>query len=332
MTVTGIKDGRFAAATVYPRAAVGKSDVSPGASRFITRPKALKPGDTVGIAAPAGPVGRVALESGIRVLASMGFNIVLPDGLFSKHHYLAGDDHHRAAQLIRLFTDPAIDGIVCARGGYGTLRLLPLLDPAVLSAHPTSFVGFSDITALLCFLTDRCAMAAFHGPTVTTLGMGSADTKDRFFRVLTEKTPPERVAAACRTLVPGKASGRFYCGNLTLFCHLTGTPFQPDLRGAILLVEDRNEAPYRIDRLLTQMRLAGCFEGLAGLALGCFSQCGSEDEIAGIVLDRLGDLGFPICAGFGVGHEPDNATVPVGIAAHLDADAGTLVFTEPALC
>lgn len=298
----------------------------------MIRPHALKPGDTLGIAAPAGPVDRSALDAGIHALKSMGFNILLPDEIFSRSHYLAGPDQLRAKQLSRLFTDPDVDGIICARGGYGAMRILTLLDAAMLADHPKPFVGFSDITVLLHFLANYCGIVAFHGPTVTTLGSGDIETRDRFLQALTKKEPIRLSAKFPRLITPGQANGRFFCGNLTLFCHLAGTAFQPDFNGAIVLVEDQGEAPYRIDRMLTQMRLAGYFDHLAGLALGHFSRCGSENEIMRIVADRLGGLGIPICGGFGVGHEPDNATLPVGITVNLNADAGTLLFSEPALC
>ncbi|WP_162459166.1 S66 peptidase family protein [Desulfosarcina ovata] len=295
------------------------------------RPKVLKPGDTFGIAAPASPFDKEAFEAGSQVLRAMGFKLVVPPDIFDRDGYLAGTDRRRADQLMRLFSDPGIDGIISARGGYGAMRILTLLDAAVIARTPKPFVGFSDITVLLDFLTRRCGMVAFHGPTVTTLGHGDPATHERFLSALTTRAPIRLPAEPPRVLSPGRASGRFCCGNLTLFCHLLGTPFQPDFNAAILLVEDRGEAPYRIDRMLTQMRLAGCFDNLAGLALGTFSQCGSNTEVDRIVTDRLGDLDIPILGGFPVGHEGTNTTLPVGIAAVLDTASGTLAFGSPAL-
>ena len=175
-------------------------------------------------------------------------------------------------------------------------------------------------------------MAAFHGPTVTTLGSGDTETQDHFRMALTEPSPIVLAPSPGHVIKPGQASGPFYCGNLTLFCHLTGTPFEPDLSGAVLLIEDQGEAPYRLDRMLTQMRQAGCFDSLAGLALGTFTNCGSTDEVHRIVADRLGDLSIPILAGFAVGHAGVNRTLPVGIPVHLDTDAASLTFAAPALC
>jgi muramoyltetrapeptide carboxypeptidase len=294
-------------------------------------PRALKTGDTIGIAAPASPFNGQSFDAGLRILESMGFNPVLPEGLFEKNGFLAGTDRHRADLLTRLFTDPAIDGIICARGGYGSMRILPLLDADVLAKHPKVFVGFSDITSLIGFLVQRCGMTVFHGPSVTTLGDGNPQTRERLLAALTRAEPLTLTAEAGETMRSGRAEGPFFCGNLTILCHLTGTPFQPDLNGRILFIEDRGEAPYRIDRMLTQMRMAGCFQDLAGLALGAFTDCGSPRQIHAIVAERLSGLDIPILAGFDVGHEGVNLTLPVGITARLDTAAKTLYFLDSAV-
>ena len=294
-------------------------------------PRALKPGDTLGIVAPASPFDRDLFDAGLRVLESMNFNLVIPEAIFDQNGYLAGADQHRADLLNDLFADSDIDGIICARGGYGATRILPLLDVDAIACHPKVFVGFSDITVLLDFLVQRCRMVAFHGPTVTTLGKADPSTRDRLLLALSKPAPLSLTSASNQVIQSGITAGRFFCGNLTLFCHLTGTPFQPDFSGGILLIEDQGEAPYRIDRMLTQMMQAGCFDGLAGLALGAFTDCGSADEVHRIVADRLGGLNFPILAGFDVGHETVNMTLPVGLPVQLDTDSGTLTFAGPAV-
>jgi muramoyltetrapeptide carboxypeptidase len=289
-------------------------------------PVALKIGDTLGVVAPASPFDRNSFLLGTRVLESMGFNLVISEDIFEKSGYMAGSDRRRANLLNRLFADPEIDGVICARGGYGAMRILPLLDAKTISKNPKVFVGFSDITVLLSFMVDRCHLVAFHGPTVTTLGDGDRLTRDRLLRALTRSTPLSLVAASGRVIQAGHTEGRFLCGNLTLFCHLTGTPFQPDYNGCVLMIEDQGEAPYRIDRMLTQMMFAGCFDRLAGLVLGTFRNCGSTEEIHRIVADRLGCLNIPILAGFDVGHECVNLTLPVGLPVQLDTGNGTLTF------
>lgn len=298
----------------------------------MTLPRALKPGATLGIIAPASPFDRPSFDAGYRALAAMGFKLIAEDLIFQKQGYLAGSDQARADLLNRMFADSDIDGIVCARGGYGTMRILPLLDVDTLSRHAKVFVGFSDITVLLSFLVERCQMIAFHGPTVTTLGNGDPLTRRRFLGALSAPEPLTLEAVNPQVIKAGSAAGRLYCGNLTLFCHLTGTPFQPDFSGSILLIEDQGEAPYRIDRMLTQMTLAGCFDGLAGLALGSFTNCGSDAAVRRIVADRMGALNIPVLAGFEVGHEAVNMTLPVGVPVHLDTDSKTLTFIEPAVC
>lgn len=261
----------------------------------------------------------------------MGFGLVVPEDIYRTDGYLAGADRLRAEMIHRMFADSAIDGIICARGGYGAMRILPLLDAELIKKHPKVFVGFSDITVLLAFFVEYCAMAAFHGPTVTTLGSADSETQKHFYSVLTDRAIITIAAGRGQAIRSGRASGPFYCGNLTLFSHLIGTPWFPDLDGAVLLIEDQGEAPYRIDRMLTQLRLAGCVDGIAGLALGNFNDCGPAEQIHRIVADILGDLNIPILAGFAVGHQGVNQTLPVGVPVQLDTDADRLTFVEPAL-
>jgi muramoyltetrapeptide carboxypeptidase len=211
------------------------------------------------------------------------------------------------------------------------MRILPLLDEDTIACHPKAFIGFSDITVLLGYLVQRCRMVAFHGPTVTTLANADRLTRDRLLTALTDPAALSLSTASNHVIQSGNATGRLHCGNLTVLCHLTGTPFQPDFSGGILLIEDRGEAPYRIDRMLTQMMLAGRFDGLAGLALGIFTDCGSTEAVHRIVADRLGGLNIPILAGFDVGHAPVNMTLPVGLPARLDTYAGTLTVAGPAV-
>ncbi|PID39405.1 MAG: LD-carboxypeptidase [Proteobacteria bacterium] len=295
------------------------------------RPRALKPGDTLGVVAPASPFDEKSFGAGVKVLESMGFNLHIAEDLFRRNGYLAGTDEGRADRLHRLFTDPAIDGIICARGGYGAMRILPLLDANLIARHPKAFIGFSDITALLTFLVKDCGMTTFHGPTVTTLGDADRSSRDHFYEVLTQAGPLTLISDRPRELCGGSATGMLLAGNLTLLCHLTGTPFQPDLNGCILLIEDRGEAAYRIDRMLTHMLLAGYFDGLAGVVLGSFSDCGGEEAVFRIVTDRLGKLNVPIVAGFDVGHTRSNRCLPVGEVVRLDARTGTLRFCRPAM-
>ncbi|MBI9087463.1 MAG: LD-carboxypeptidase [Desulfobacterales bacterium] len=296
----------------------------------IIRPRRLLPGGTIGIAAPASPFDQVLFGQGMAVMESRGYQTRCPDGVYARERYFAGGDRQRAELLGQLFTDPEVGAIICARGGFGSMRTLAHLDFDRIGQHPKVLVGFSDITALLNVLGDRCGLVGFHGPVVTSLAETEARTVGSFFDAIASERLVDMVAPDGRTLVPGSVTAPLAGGNLTTLCHLTGTPFSPAFAGKILLLEDINEAPYRIDRMLSQMRMAGCFDDVAGLVLGAFSGCGSEDDLSAIVEDIFGPMAVPILSGLEVGHGPVNLTVPIGLTATLDADGKRLFFHEPA--
>ncbi|MBW2245849.1 MAG: LD-carboxypeptidase [Deltaproteobacteria bacterium] len=294
------------------------------------KPRCLMPGDTVGIAAPAGPFDPTKFMKGKAVLESMGFRTFFDEGIFQKHGFFAGTDVQRADQVNRLFADPAVQAVICARGGYGSMRILRFLDFKIIQNNPKIFVGFSDISVLLFILHARCSLVTFHGPVVTTLANTDKQTIAAMLKVMTADKifdlKPEKGIA----LKPGVCSGVVVGGNLTTLCHLAGTPYTPNFNGKILFLEDRGEAPYRIDRMLTQMKLAGCFEGLKGLFLGSFEACGKLDDIFRIVQEVFNDVNIPILSGFEIGHARVNITIPIGLRATLDADRQILTFHEPA--
>jgi muramoyltetrapeptide carboxypeptidase len=294
------------------------------------RPPRLKPGDTIGIVAPAGPFDPEKFMIGKSVLESMGFQTFFDDGIFQKHGFLAGTDIQRADQVNRLFADPTVQAIVCARGGYGSMRILSLLDFETIQTHPKIFLGFSDISALLSVLYDRCSLVTFHGPVVTTLAKASEKTIMAMKTVLTSDAPPlELTPGNGKVIKPGVCSGAVIGGNLTTLCHLVGTSFVPNFKGKILLIEDVGEMPYRIDRMLTQMKLAGCFNEIAGLILGGFKECGYLDEVLEIFSNIFEDADIPILTGFEVGHGEHNLTIPMGLGATLDTKSKKLLFHEP---
>jgi muramoyltetrapeptide carboxypeptidase len=294
------------------------------------KPPRLEPGDTIGIVAPASPFNQERFMKGVAVLESMGFRVSLEEDIFFKDGYLAGTDAQRADLLIRLFADESINAITCARGGFGSMRILSLLDYAAIKEHPKIFIGFSDISTLLSVLNTRCGLVAFHGPMGTTLADADKETKDAMFAALTSDTNLELTPLNSVTIHPGLSSGPVAGGNLTTLCHLVGTPYAPHYKEQIVLLEDKGEAPYRIDRMLSQMKLAGCFDGLAGLILGSFEDCGTFDEICRIVEKMFKDDKIPILAGFDIGHGQTNITVPLGIGATLDADQQRLTYHESA--
>ncbi|MBW1944917.1 MAG: LD-carboxypeptidase [Deltaproteobacteria bacterium] len=294
------------------------------------KPPRLKQGDTIGIVAPASHFDLEKFNKGIAVLESMGFNTSIPEMLFNKKEYFAGSDLERAEMVNRCFADPNVKAIMCARGGYGSIRILSLLDYKIIQKNPKIFVGFSDVSALLSTLYLRCRLVTFHGPTVTTLGNSDDRTKDSLLSMMTSGDKPKIVIKSGMTIQPGSASGTVLGGNLNTLCHLLGTPFQPDFKGCILFLEDRGEAPYQIDRMLSQMKLAGCFNSLAGLILGNFKDCGDADDIIRIAEDIFKDDKIPIIAGLEVGHGKRNLAISIGLNATLNADLKVLTFHEPA--
>jgi muramoyltetrapeptide carboxypeptidase len=293
-------------------------------------PPRLRRGDTIGIVAPASHFDLGKFNRGIAVLESMGFNTSVPEKLFNKKGYFAGSDLDRAEMVNRYFADTTIKAIMCARGGYGSIRILSLLDYKIIQKNPKIFVGFSDVSALLSTLYSRCRLVTFHGPTVTTLGNTDNRTKDSLLSMITSGEKPEIAMESGITLKPGSASGPVLGGNLNTLCHLLGTRFQPDFKGSILFLEDRGEAAYRIDRMLNQMKLAGCFNGLAGFILGAFEDCGDTDDIIRIAGDIFKDYKIPMLAGLEVGHGKRNLAIPTGLNATLNADLKVLAFHEPA--
>ena len=296
----------------------------------IRLPVRLKPGAKIGIAAPAGPFDSQTFLRGTRILEAKGFEVYVPQGLLEANGYLAGSDEHRAEFVNQLFADKSIDAIVCARGGYGSLRILHLLDYDAVAKNPKIFIGFSDITALLTVLYDRCGLVTFHGPVLTSLADADEITKVSLFQTVSSDTKLEIEVSDGITLSPGAGSGIFCGGNLNTLCHLVGTPFAPSFADKILFLEDRAEAPYRIDRMLIQMKLAGCFKGLAGIVLGSFEDCGPADEIFKIINEIFSDYHVPILAGMNAGHGNPNLTLPMGIEATLDADRHMLSYHRAA--
>ena len=296
----------------------------------IRLPARLKPGDKIGIVAPAGPYDPESFLRGIHLWEAAGFEVHVPENLLDARGYLAGTDGHRADFVNRLFADKTINAIVCARGGYGSLRILQLMDYDVISRSPKIFVGFSDITALLTVFFDRCGLVTFHGPVVTSLADAGEISQQSLWQAVSSDRAPEIQVPEGITVSPGSGSGIIGGGNLNTLCHLVGTPFAPSFANKILFLEDRAEAPYKIDRMLMQMKLADCFHGLAGIVLGSFEDCGPPEDILKIIKDTFADYQVPILAGLDAGHGSHNLTLPMGIEAALDADRHLLTYQRTA--
>ena len=296
--------------------------------KYIKKPSRLIAGDTLGIIAPSSPFDKLKFRSGISVLEEMGFTVFFPETIFEQKGYLAGSDVHRADIINSMFANPDIKGIICARGGYGALRILPMIDFNTVASHPKVFIGCSDVTVLLNAFYSKCGMVSLHGPMIESLAKALDQTKQSLCDVLLKE---QALTVPCKDRVvihSGMASGIMAGGNLTTLCHLIGTPFEPDFSGQILLLEDIGESPYRIDRLLMHMKLAGCFEQIRGIVLGSFKGCGEPDLVYQIFDDIFSNDSFPILAGFDIGHDEPNLTIPFGINASFDTAVGNLCFDE----
>jgi muramoyltetrapeptide carboxypeptidase len=289
-------------------------------------PPKLNPGDHVGIAAPAGAFRKRTFFKGLSILKQLGFEPVVPEGIFQKTGYLAGSDQFRADILNGFFKNPDIKGILCARGGYGSLRILEMLDYGSLNAHPKVFLGFSDITAILYAIYRRCRVISFHAPMVTTLADADEQTVESLRCALEYRQNYTIYAQEGGVIKHGKSRGKVIGGNLTTLCHMIGTVFSPVFKNHLLLLEDRGEARYRIDRMLTQMKMAGCLEGVCGVIVGSFTDCGDVGEIYRLIGEFFDQNHVPVLGGFDVGHGKTNLTVPLGGSAELDTAARKLSF------
>jgi muramoyltetrapeptide carboxypeptidase len=286
----------------------------------------------VRIVAPSGPVPRAGFLAGAEILGRR-YTLRYDDALFSADGYLAGSDERRLTELATALADPEARAVVMARGGYGLLRLLPFLDPEALRETAKPIVGFSDGTALLAQAA-RAGIASVHGPVVTQLANLPADDHTALFRLL-EEPAPGVVLSGLEPVVPGRARGPLLGGNLEVFSRLLGTPFLPELDGAILFIEDLGERPYRIDRLVTHLDLAGVFGALAGVVVGDFSAClepeptrASSPPVGDVLTERLSRLAIPVVRGALVGHGTRNQALPYGALCELDTRQGTLTALE----
>jgi muramoyltetrapeptide carboxypeptidase len=306
----------------------------------VIRPPALASGARIALVAAAGPLGEGAVDRAEERVRAWGWEPVVGEHARGRHGFLSAPDEARADDLNRALRDRRIDGVWLLRGGYGTMRILDAVDWDALQARPRVMIGYSDNTALHLG-AQRRGLVAFHGPHPATAEMTefSAEclrrsvTRPRAAGLLPFPSPS---ANRAETLSPGMAEGRLVGGNLALLAATVGTEYAVDARGAILFLEEVGEAAYRLDRMLTQLLLSGVLRGVAGIAVGAISESPDADRPdlptpAEVIRERLAPLGVPIAIGFPFGHVDDNWTLPVGVPARLDADAGTLEVLEPAV-
>ncbi|MBI4797530.1 MAG: LD-carboxypeptidase [Desulfarculus sp.] len=288
-------------------------------------PRWPRPGQPLALAAPAGAFAPEALQAGLEALQELAPVLTVRAGqeLAGRDGYFAGNDQERAGHLQALLTDPELGLVMAVRGGFGCSRLLPLMDLAACAQAGGCLLGFSDLTCLLNALASQ-GLVALHGPVLTQLPRLDGPSRHDLATLLAGRRPwPLSLAGV--GLGPGLAAGPLMGGNLTLLCHLLGTPWFPPLKGAILLLEDTGEAAYRLDRLLTQLELAGVLGQVAGVAVGWLSEDATPPpQLEQAVLRRLAGLSVPVVRGLPFGHGSANRLLPLGALAEIDGQAGRL--------
>lgn len=303
----------------------------------VLKPKALQAGDTIGIVAPAGPVTKKAISGAEKYLVSKGYRVKVGRNLFKKRGYLAGTDRERAADLNVMFADKKVRAIVCARGGYGTIRFLDRLDYRLIRRNPKILIGFSDITALQQAVWARTGLVTFYGPMATIdlkLNMNRF-TENHLWPVLTGKSGKGTGltgGSAWKIYKGEKCRGRILGGCFSLLYPLIGTPYQPDFRNTILVVEDIEEDPYMIDKGLHQMRHAGILKQLNGLVIGKMTRCVARKKptltLDQVIRDLVPYINGPVVADLDFGHTPSKLTVPLGIQGAVDTRKKTFTMLE----
>ncbi|MFL5620068.1 MAG: LD-carboxypeptidase [Gemmatimonadaceae bacterium] len=291
-------------------------------------PPLLSAGARVALVAPAGPLGGPEeLDTSIANARALGWEPLPGANVLTRHGYLGGTDAERLQDLNAALAAEDVDAVWCVRGGYGAMRILPYVDWASLNRRPRALIGFSDVTALHAAASTRCELITYHAPTAR--GTLTDFSRASLVRAVVEGRDPCGRADAARTVRPGRAHGRLVGGNLALLAALAGTPYAPDYRGALLVLEDVGEPAYRIDRMLTQLRLSGALAQIAGLVVGHFTAATPGHDLSSGALDTLvaeaADVaGVPAVAGVPIGHIDEQWTIPLGAIAQLDAEALTL--------
>ena len=334
-----------------PAAAERPLKTGPAPSRILA--PALRTGDCIALIAPASPANPGEIADAASNLRKLGYRVKVSPAAAERFGYLAGSDEARAESVNRAFADPEVKLILCVRGGYGSPRILPRIDYDLIRRSPKAIVGYSDITALLVAIHQRTGLVTFHGPMAGkdfSGRTGLSPFADQHLFALLGPEPFDAAelpysdwgaglpggAGARRTISGGVAEGRLTGGNLSTVAALMGTPFEIDTRGAILFLEEVNEEPFRIDRMLCQFALAGKFAAAKGILLGGFTRCDAKSPKESLALPHVFEtyfegLGVPVLAGFPAGHMPQQAALPLGIRVRLDASAKTLAILEPAV-
>ncbi|KPW93602.1 Muramoyltetrapeptide carboxypeptidase [Pseudomonas syringae pv. cerasicola] len=310
--------------------------VMPAISKPTLYPKVLRAGDAVALVSPAGPVDPGKIDAAVEVLKGWGLRPRVYPHALGKYSFYSGTDEERLADLNAALADPEIRAVICNRGGYGVQRIVQQVDMDAVRRDPKLVTGFSDITALHGALWNHARLATIHGPVASQLERGGLFVSG-MHHVLMSTEPvllkADHASPTAKVRTGGSAQGLLLGGNLCILDTSVGTPFMPDMTGAILLIEEVNEPAYRVDRMLTHLGNCGILARLAGVAVGEFTPAantGGTISPADVLLERLGSLGIPVLGGLPVGHGDLNQAVPLGTQAILDADAGTLLVSATA--
>ncbi len=311
------------------------------------KPPRLKPGDTLGLIAPGSYIDGRQLNDSIKNLNGLGFNVVYNNSILSRNGYFSGPDKQRASDVNQMFSRDDVKGIVCARGGYGCTRILPLLNYDVIRTNPKVLIGYSDVTSLLYGIYKETGLICFHGPVGTstyndfTIEYFRKTLMDPEDNLVLKNSLPESPDEEFKpyTITEGTAKGELIGGNLSVVVSLIGTPYDIDSNNKIIFLEEMTEDPYRIDRMLTQMRMAGKFDRAAGIALGVFKDCKPSEKssfdssftLQEVLKNRLADLNIPVVYGMSFGHVKNKFVLPAGLKAELDATRQTITFLETAV-
>lgn len=306
----------------------------------MNKVKRLKLGDTIGLIAPASPTSKEKVERAKEVLIEMGFKVKMGKSPYKKYGYLAGSDSIRATDINNMFKDSEVGAIICIRGGYGTPRILDLLDYEMIKQNPKMFLGYSDITALHIAFNQKSDLITFHGPMAVSdmIGDFSGFSKDNLFKAIMDKEPLGKIASPKGEVItcinPGVAEGTIIGGNLSLVVDTIGTDYEIDTKGKILFLEEVGEEPYNIDRMLNQLRLSGKLKDSVGIILGDFNNCTAKDpedlNLEQVIEDLIKPAGKPTIYNVQAGHCEPMVTIPFGVKARLDGDKCELIILESA--
>lgn len=306
-------------------------------SFLIYLPKPLKSGHTIGLICPSGGfIDYKPIKLVTNYLKTLGYKVKVGESLIASkkaYKYLSGSDQERLNDLTKMWLDDSVDAVFCLRGGYGSTRILPMINYEIFKNNHKLLIGYSDITALLLSIYSKSGLVTFHGP---MLGIKTLNEKlvpknkrsvSSIWKVLKDKDfSISYKVKGISTVYPGKASGILLGGNLSVICSMLGSKFLPNFNKSILFIEDCNEEPYKIDRMLTQLKNAGVFEQISGLVVGSFYKCKfkNKNEVINLIKDRLGKNKIPTIYNFPCGHGKNNFTLPVGMKVLIDSKAHTL--------